>query len=102
MEAEFSSDGVASKELHLEVGDLLFVTANLARHLKVSPELALRDANAKFRSRFASMEQAEREDGGAPLERRSLDALEELWSAAKRKERLAVQDDAVSAAREAR
>ena len=94
VEAEFSSDGVASKELHMEVGDLLFVTANLARHLKVSPELALRDANAKFRSRFASMEQAEREDGGAPLERRSLDALEELWSAAKRKERLAVQGDA--------
>jgi MazG family protein len=102
VEAEFSSDGVASKELHLEVGDLLFVTANLARHLKVSPELPLRDANAKFRSRFASMEQAEREDNGPPLENRSLDALEELWSAAKQKERQASQDEAVSAAREAR
>ena len=87
VEAEFSADGVASNELHLEVGDLLFVTANLARHLKVSPELALRDANAKFRSRFAAMEALEREDGGPPLEERSLDALEALWNDAKRKER---------------
>jgi MazG family protein len=94
VEAEFSSDGVASNELHMEVGDLLFVTANLARHLKLTPELALRDANAKFRSRFASMEQAERDDGGPPLEMRSLDALEELWSAAKQKERQAVLGDA--------
>jgi MazG family protein len=87
VEAEFSSDSVASKELHMEVGDLLFVTANLARHLKVNPEMALRDANAKFRSRFSAMEQAEREDGGAPLEACSLDALETLWGAAKQKER---------------
>jgi MazG family protein len=85
--AEFSSDGAASKELHLEVGDLLFVTANLARHLKVSPEMALRDASAKFRSRFAAMEKAERSDGGPLLEARSLDDLESLWNAAKQQER---------------
>jgi MazG family protein len=87
--AECAFDGAASKELHLEVGDLLFVTANLARHLKVSPEMALRDANAKFRSRFAAMEKAERSDGGPPLEARSLDDLESLWNSAKQLERAA-------------
>ncbi len=94
VEAEFSSDGAASHALHMEVGDLLFVAANLARHLKVSPEMALRDANAKFRRRFGAMEQAERADGGPPLENRSLDALEELWSAAKQQERATVSQTA--------
>ena len=41
-----------------EFGDLLFVMANLARHLKVDPEAALRDANAKFVRRFTSIEAA--------------------------------------------
>jgi MazG family protein len=99
VEAEFSSDGAASQELQMEVGDLLFVTANLARHLKVSPEMALRDANAKFRSRFAAMEQFAREEGGPALEERSLDALEELWSAAKRQERQAGTQPMTVAAR---
>ncbi len=73
--------------LQMELGDLLFVTANLARHLKVEPELALRGANGKFRRRFAGMENAERTDGGAPLEERSLEELEGLWQDEKRKER---------------
>ena len=89
VEAEISAGKPPSRELQLEVGDLLFVTANLARHLHVDPETALRDANAKFRSRFTSMEQAEREDGGATLEDRSLDELEELWQRAKQQERAA-------------
>lgn len=62
-----------------ELGDLLFTAANLARHLKVDPELALRDANAKFRRRFAAMEAA----SSGPLEELSPDQLEELWSRAK-------------------
>jgi len=62
-----------------ELGDLLFTAANLARHLKVDPELALRDANAKFRRRFAIMEgNAER-----PLEELSPEELETLWLGAK-------------------
>ncbi len=81
VEAERAA-GVPTKELKLEVGDLLFVTVNLARHLGVDAETALRDANAKFRSRFASMEAA----AGPPLENRSLDELEALWAAAKRAE----------------
>lgn len=62
-----------------ELGDLLFTAANLARHLKIDPELALRDANVKFRRRFAAMEST----SGQPLEQLSPDQLEELWARAK-------------------
>ena len=84
-----------TQALQLEVGDLLFVTANLARHLQVDPEMALRDANSKFRSRFSAMETAEREEDGPPLEERSLEALEGLWQAAKRLEKVSARDQDV-------
>ena len=66
-----------------ELGDLLFTAVNLARHLRIDPELALRDSNAKFRGRFQAMEQ------GSPraLEELSADELEALWAAAKQRER---------------
>jgi MazG family protein len=70
-----------------EVGDLLFTVANLARHLKVDPELALRRSNAKFRRRFAAMEQAS--DGG--LSDRSAADLDGLWAQAKRQEAIAAE-----------
>lgn len=64
-----------------EFGDLLFTVANLARHLKVDSESALRRANAKFRSRFAAMErEAGGRDGLAALGPEELDAL---WRRAK-------------------
>ncbi len=85
VEAEIALGAAPSPELQMEVGDLLFVTANLARHLGVNPETALRDSNGKFRSRFAAMERME--GSGAPLEQRSLNALEELWMEAKREEK---------------
>ncbi|MFP5230286.1 MAG: nucleoside triphosphate pyrophosphohydrolase [Acidobacteriota bacterium] len=66
-----------------ELGDLLFTVANLARRLKVDPELALRDANAKFRRRFAGMEAA----AGRSLEDLSLEELEALWERSKAAER---------------
>lgn len=62
-----------------ELGDLLFTVVNLARHLKVDPEMALRDANAKFRRRFRYMEQA----STTPLEEQRAEKLEELWAEAK-------------------
>lgn len=68
-----------------ELGDLLFTVANLARHLKVDPELALRDANAKFRRRFAGMETA----AERPLEQLSAPELEKLWERSKGAERQA-------------
>ncbi len=86
VEAEIAAGAAPSAELQMEVGDLLFVTANLARHLRVDPETALRDANAKFRRRFGSMEAAEQVDGKGRLEERSLEALEELWQLAKSRE----------------
>lgn len=89
VEAEIRTGEAPSAELRMEVGDLLFVTANLARHLGVEPETALRDANAKFRRRFSAMEAAEQVDGGPALEERSLDALEELWQGAKALEKSA-------------
>jgi XTP/dITP diphosphohydrolase/ATP diphosphatase len=67
-----------------EFGDLLFTAVNLARHLKVDPESALRSANAKFRLRFAAMEAAA--GGREGLESRSAPELEALWSDAKRAE----------------
>jgi nucleoside triphosphate diphosphatase len=62
-----------------EMGDLLFTAANLARHLKIDPELVLRDANAKFRRRFAAMEAT----SPKPLEELAASDLELLWGQSK-------------------
>ena len=71
-----------------EVGDLLFAAVNLARHLKVDPEAALRSANAKFERRFAHIENRLAEAGQTP-ESASLDEMERLWVEAKAEERSA-------------
>lgn len=68
-----------------EVGDLLFVAVNLARHLKVDPESALRRTNAKFERRFRAIE-ARLGERGEKAADQSLEALEALWQAAKRVE----------------
>ena len=64
-----------------ELGDLLFAVVNLARHLNVDAEAALREANYKFESRFRTIET---EPGFDDL---SLDEKEALWVAAKRAQR---------------
>jgi nucleoside triphosphate diphosphatase len=74
--------GAAAEAVEGEVGDLLFTVVNLARHLKIDPELALRRTNAKFRRRFAAMEQVS--DGA--LSARSAAELEALWTQAKQRE----------------
>ena len=61
-----------------ELGDLLFAVVNLARHLNIEPEAALRDANAKFERRFRKIEKA------AGFETMTLDEKEALWVAAKK------------------
>jgi len=68
-----------------EVGDLLFVMANLARHLKVDPESALRAANAKFTRRFHFIEAALKAQGRNPADA-TLDEMEALWQKAKQTE----------------
>jgi len=69
-----------------EMGDLLFVVANLARKLGVEPEDALRGANAKFVRRFAFIE-AELAKGGRTPEQSNLAEMDALWDRAKVVER---------------
>lgn len=66
-----------------EVGDVLFSVVNLARHLGVEPEEALRQANYKFERRFRSIERALAESGNS-VESSSLEELDGLWEQAKK------------------
>ncbi len=78
----------SAEKLSDEIGDLLFAAVNLARHLDVDPEAALRGANAKFERRFAHIEQRLAESGRKP-EGADLDEMEALWLEAKGLERRA-------------
>jgi nucleoside triphosphate diphosphatase len=71
----------SSSAIEAEVGDLLFTTVNLARHLKVDPESALRATNAKFRRRFAAMESAA--GSSDALAASTPQQLDILWNQAK-------------------
>ena len=75
------------ERLRDEVGDLLFVLANLARKLDLDPEDCLRSANAKFERRFRTVERRLAAKGLAPGDA-GLDAMEEEWRAAKAAERV--------------
>ncbi|HEX3431705.1 MAG TPA: nucleoside triphosphate pyrophosphohydrolase [Rhizomicrobium sp.] len=83
--AEAQASGAPVERLKDEVGDLLFAAANLARHLGVDPETALRSTNAKFVRRFGQIEKALAERGRSTAEA-SLDEMEALWQAAKASE----------------
>ena len=87
-EVEAELDAGDAERVAGEVGDLLFAVANLARHLSVDPEAALRGANAKFERRFAHIESRLGEAGRAPADA-TLDEMEALWSEAKQRERQA-------------
>ncbi len=82
-EALASGDKAAIRE---EIGDLLFVVANLARHVDVDPEGCLAAANAKFERRFAGIEQKLAAEGREAKDA-TLDELEALWQAVKRDEK---------------
>ena len=75
-------DTLSQTELTEEIGDLLFVMANLARHLKVDPEAALRAANQKFTRRFARIEDWLAEEGRTPAQS-DLAEMDALWNRAK-------------------
>ncbi len=83
---EAQAAGAPTEKLEDEIGDLLFVVVNLARHLKVDPEKALRSTNAKFVRRFKAIEAALAAHGKTPAEA-SLDEMEALWQHAKKGER---------------
>jgi len=65
-----------------EIGDLLFVVMNLARHLNVEPETALKKTNRKFRQRFKFIEDELKRDGKT-LEGADLKEMDDLWNKAK-------------------
>jgi tetrapyrrole methylase family protein / MazG family protein len=73
------------EELAAEIGDLLFALVNLARWKKVDAESTLRGTNMKFKKRFAYIEQGAKKQG-RELSSLSLDEMEALWQAAKKKE----------------
>jgi ATP diphosphatase len=75
-------DAAAQDRLEDEIGDLLFVCANLARHAKVDVGNALRHANRKFERRFRAMETLAAEDG-VELRNLPLDAQDAYWNRAK-------------------
>ncbi|WP_252733922.1 nucleoside triphosphate pyrophosphohydrolase [Paracoccus marinaquae] len=87
VEARAQLDAEALEE---EFGDLVFVMANLARHLKIDPELALRRANAKFTRRFRAIEAALAAEGRRP-EDSDLAEMDRLWDRAKAAEKAAGQ-----------
>ena len=76
-----------SLDVHVkeELGDLIFAVANLARHLKADAESALENTTAKFSRRFRHVEAAAKEQGKS-LKDMTLDEMDALWEAAKKKE----------------
>ena len=74
----------AVERLEDELGDLLFAVTNLARHLKIDPDSALRRTNAKFEARFQAIEAALAKEGRS-IEDADLEEMEGLWQAAKSK-----------------
>jgi ATP diphosphatase len=96
MQEEFAAvaanpgDARARDRLEDELGDVLFVCANLARHAKVDVGSALRRANAKFERRFRTMEQLAQAEG-VRLQDLPLDVQEDYWMRAKRGERAAAE-----------
>ena len=84
-EIEAALDRGDAEELAGETGDLLFALVNLARHVGVDPDVALRGTNAKFERRFAYIEHALAAQGRS-LENASLDEMDALWNEAKKTE----------------
>ena len=81
VEAEIAA-GSGQERLQDEAGDLLFACVNLARHLGIDAEIALRDANAKFDRRFRAVENGLGQEGKS-LAEADLDEMEAHWVAAK-------------------
>lgn len=79
-------DSLGPEEVVEEFGDLMFVMANLARHMQVDPEAALRAANAKFTRRFEKIEAWLAEVGKTPA-MSDLAEMDALWNRAKAEEK---------------
>ena len=76
--------GAGNKDaMEEEFGDLLFSCVNLARHLGIDPERAMRLANGKFQHRFESMEELASQGGCQTLSEMTVDQMEQLWTRVK-------------------
>ncbi|MFN4014459.1 MAG: nucleoside triphosphate pyrophosphohydrolase [Reyranella sp.] len=82
LRAELDAGEIDQAKVTDELGDVLFAVANLARHCKVDPEVALRATNDKFEKRFRHIERRLSETGRTPSEA-SLEEMEALWQDAK-------------------
>jgi MazG family protein len=82
LQAELAAGEVDRARVSDELGDVLFAVANLARHVKVDPEAALRATNDKFERRFRHIERRLAETGRTPAEA-TLEEMEALWQEAK-------------------
>lgn len=82
LDEELSKEGPDKDRIEDELGDTLFALANLARHLDIDPEEALRRTNRKFRRRFAAIE-TQAAETGTTLESMSLEQMEAAWQNAK-------------------
>lgn len=82
LRAELDAGEIDQAKVTDELGDVLFAVANLARHCKVDPEVALRATNDKFEKRFRHIERRLSETGHTPSEA-SLEEMEALWQDAK-------------------
>ena len=80
------NEGALHERMEDEIGDLLFVCINLARHTKVDPEAALRCANTKFERRFRRIEVLLAIQNRTPHES-TLEEMDALWDQAKREEK---------------
>lgn len=83
--AEVNQPTLDQAKVQAEMGDLFFAVVNLARHLKVDPEQALRQANVKFERRFKGVEACARQNNKA-LEEHSLEELDAYWDKVKQGE----------------
>lgn len=83
LDDEISAGDVDKSKMEDELGDVLFAVANLARHLEIDPESALKRTNDKFRKRFAAIE-THAEQTATTLDAMTLDEMEAAWQAAKR------------------
>ena len=80
--AELTEPGLSDAEKFEEFGDMMFVMANLARHMKIDPEEALRATNAKFTRRFEFIEDELAKAGKSP-DQSDLAEMDALWDQAK-------------------
>jgi tetrapyrrole methylase family protein/MazG family protein len=81
---ELAAHRVSQDRLSDEIGDLLFATASLSRKLAIDPEISLRKALDKFRSRFGKLEDVIREAGNR-FDDYTLDELEAIWQSVKQR-----------------